>query len=92
MITLTSVEAQNRFDQLLDTVPRESVAITRQGSVVAFLVSPQDKDELDNARTRKRSEAVAAFEAWSKRADKEALPAAYELTDEDIVRLVHESR
>jgi antitoxin (DNA-binding transcriptional repressor) of toxin-antitoxin stability system len=31
MITVTSVEAQNRFGQLLDTVQREPVTITRHG-------------------------------------------------------------
>lgn len=31
MITVTSVEAQNRFGQLLDTVQREPVVITRHG-------------------------------------------------------------
>lgn len=31
MITVTSVEAQSKFGQLLDTVQRESVVITRHG-------------------------------------------------------------
>ena len=92
MVTLTDVEAQIRFDQLLDTVQCDPVTITRHGHVVAFVVSPQDMDELNNARSIKRKEAVAEFEAWSKRADQNALPAAAELTDEDIVRLVREFR
>ena len=37
MITVTSVEAQNRFGQLLDTVQREPVTITRHGRTVAVL-------------------------------------------------------
>lgn len=91
MITITSVEAQNRFGQLLDTVQREPVVITRHGRTAAFMVSPQDMDELNNARS-KRSKAVAAFDAWSQRAVSSALPAAAELTDEEVVRLVHDSR
>ena len=91
MIKVTSMEAQNRFGQLLDTVQREPVTITRHGRVAAFMVSPQDMDELNNARAE-RSKAVAEFEAWSKRASKSALPAAAALTDEDVVGLVHESR
>ncbi|MFZ2628566.1 MAG: type II toxin-antitoxin system Phd/YefM family antitoxin [Rugosibacter sp.] len=39
MITVTSVEAQNRFGQLLDTVQREPVVITRHGRTAAFIVS-----------------------------------------------------
>ena len=57
MITVTSVEAQNRFGQLLDTAQREPVTITRHGRTAAFIVSPQDMDELINART-KRGKAV----------------------------------
>lgn len=91
MITVTSVEAQNRFGQLLDTVQREPVVITRHGRTAAFMVSPQDMDELNNARS-KRSKAVTAFDAWSQRAVSSALPAAAELTDEEVVRLVHNSR
>jgi len=88
MITVTPVEAQNRFGQVLDKVQREPVTITRHGRVAAFMVSPQDMDELNNAR----SKAVAEFDAWSKRASQRALPAAAELTHEEVVRLVYESR
>ena len=91
MITVTSVEAQNRFGHLLDTVQREPVIITRHGRTAAFMVSPQDMEELNNARS-KRSKAVAEFEAWSQRAELSALPEAADLTDEEVVRLVHESR
>jgi prevent-host-death family protein len=91
MITVTSVEAQNRFGQLLDTVQREPVTITRHGRTAAFIVSPQDMEELTNARSQ-RSSVVAEFEAWSRRAAASALPAAAELTDEDVVRMVKESR
>lgn len=92
MITVTSVEAQNRFGQLLDTVQREPVTITRHGRTAAFMVSPQDMQDLRDAQASKRQNAVEAFEAWSQRAAATALPAAAELTDEDVVRLVKESR
>ena len=91
MITVTSVEAQNRFGQLLDTVQCEPVSITRHGRTAAFIVSPQDMAELTNVRSR-RSKAVAEFEAWSRRAAASALPAAAELTDNDVLRMVKESR
>ena len=91
MITVTSVEAQNRFGQLLDTVQREPVTITRHGRTAAFMVSPQDMDELTNAR-RKRSKAVTEFEAWSQRAGLSALPASAELTDQDVLRMVKKLR
>ena len=57
MITVTSVEAQNRFGQLLDTVQREPVTITRHGRTAAFIVSPQDMQILQDAR-RQRGTAV----------------------------------
>jgi antitoxin Phd len=91
MITLTSVEAQNRFGQLLDTVQREAVAITRHGRPTAFIVSPQEMDELLDSR-RKRSKALAELEAWSTQAKRRASPAAARLTDKDVTRLVHKLR
>jgi antitoxin Phd len=91
VITITSVDAQNRFGQLLDTVQRETVAITRHGRPTAFIVSPQEMEELLDAR-RRRSKAVTELEAWSKQAKKHSKPAAAALTDEDVNRLVHEAR
>jgi prevent-host-death family protein len=91
MITMTSVEAQNRFGRLLDAVQREPIVITRNGRTAAFIVSPKDMEDLTNARAS-RSGAVADFEAWGQRAAASALPAAAELTDDDVLRLVKESR
>ena len=63
-----------------------------QGTLIdAFMVSPQDMDELTNARS-KRSKAVAEFEAWSQRAALSALPASVELTDQDVLRMVKKLR
>ncbi|MGA7155894.1 MAG: type II toxin-antitoxin system Phd/YefM family antitoxin [Acidobacteriaceae bacterium] len=91
MIKMTSVEAQNRFGQLLDTVQREAVAITRHGRPTAFVVSPQEMEELLDSR-RKRSAALTELEGWSVRAGRGASAAANKLTDQDVNRLVHESR
>jgi prevent-host-death family protein len=91
MITVTSVEAQNRFGQLLDTVQREPVTITRHGRTAAFIVSPQDMKDLQDAR-RKRGTAVDAFDAYFAKADAALTPAASELTDEDVARMVKASR
>ncbi|MFZ0632091.1 MAG: type II toxin-antitoxin system prevent-host-death family antitoxin [Acidobacteriaceae bacterium] len=91
MIRMTSVEAQNRFGQLLDTAQRETVAITRHGRPTAFVVSPREMEELLSVR-RRRSKAVAELEAWSVQAKKRARPAAARLTDEEVNRMVHESR
>ncbi len=91
MITVTSVEAQNRFGQLLDTVQREPVTITRHGRTAAFMVSPQDMMELQQRRG-KRTSAVEAFEAFFAKSDSTLTPAARDLTDTDVVKLVTTSR
>lgn len=91
MITMTSAEAQNSFGQMLDTVQRESVAITRHGRPTAFVVSPQEMDELLDSR-RKRSKALVDLEAWSAKAKERVTPAAATLTDQDVNLLVHEAR
>jgi antitoxin Phd len=91
MITVTSVEAQNRFGQLLDMARREPVTVTRHGRPAAFIVSPQDMQELLDVRAR-RGKAVKALEAWGARAKPLATPAAEALSEEQINRLVHELR
>lgn len=91
MRIVTSVEAQNRFGQLLDTVQREPITITRHGRTAAFMVSPQDMQDLQDARS-KRSSAVEEFEAYFAKADANLTPAARELTDADVAQLVKESR
>ena len=89
MITITSVEAQNRFGQLLDTVQREPVTITRHGRPAAFIVSAQDMQDLQDVR---RQKAIAAFDFWSKQAGKQASLDAAQLSDDDINRMVHALR
>ena len=92
MITVTSMEAQNRFGQLLDTVQREPVIITRHGRTAAFMVSPQDMQDLQDARNSKRQGVVAEFKALFAKTDPQLTDAARELTDEDVVRMVKASR
>jgi prevent-host-death family protein len=95
MITMTSVEAQNSFGKLIDLAQREAVSITRHGRPAVFVVSHADMEDLLDAR-RRRSEAVADFEAWRARAEASTSPeqkaAAAALTDEDVNRMVHELR
>jgi prevent-host-death family protein len=81
------MEAQNRFGQLLDTVQREPVTITRHGRTAAFIISPRDMQDLQDAR-RKRTAAVEAFEAWSQKAAASAPPDAAHLSDEDVLNMV----
>jgi prevent-host-death family protein len=95
MVTVTSVEAQNRFGQLIDRSQREIITVTRHGRPAAFIVSPRDMEELMDSR-RRRSHAVAEMEAWSAEAKRSQSPAqaaaAAKLTDEDVNRIVHELR
>jgi prevent-host-death family protein len=91
MITKTSAEAQNQFGQLLDTVQREPVAITRHGRPAAFIISPRDMEPIIRERERRRK-AVEEFKAWSERSQRHTAPDADELTDEEINRIVHEVR
>jgi prevent-host-death family protein len=91
MIKMTSVEAQNHFGQLLDRVQRETIAITRHGRPAAFIVSPQDMEELLNARSR-RTSAVTDLEAWSAIAKERRAPATAALPDEEVTGPVHIAR
>lgn len=91
MRTVSSAEAQNHFGELLDNAQREPITITRRGRPVAFVVSPQDMQDLQDAR-RKRGAAVEEFEAYFAKADAMLTSAARELADEDVTRMVKESR
>jgi antitoxin Phd len=95
MIKVTSVEAQNRFGQLIDSAQREPITVTRHGRPAAFIVSPRDMEELLDSR-RRRSRAVAELEAWAAQAAQSRsaaqATAASRLTDEEVNRLVHRSR
>lgn len=42
MITVTSVEAQSRFGELIDRAQREPVEVTRRGRTVAYVVSEHE--------------------------------------------------
>lgn len=91
MVTKTSAEAQNQFGQLLDLVQREPVAITRHGRPTAFIVSPRDMEDLLSVKQR-RTKAVRDYEAWRRKYKNQISPEGAKLTDEEIVRLVHELR
>jgi prevent-host-death family protein len=71
MITVTSVEAHNKFGQLLDKVQREPVIITRHGRPAAYMISPQHMKEFQEARARgehgkpARDWATASAQAWN---------------------------
>jgi prevent-host-death family protein len=90
MITVTSVEAQNRFGELIDRAQREPVEVTRRGRTVAYVVSELDMQELVSLRQR-REEAARWYSRY-RRTVAEQAPAADALTDADVSALVHELR
>ena len=91
MRIVTSVEAQNKFGELLDNAQREPVTITRRGRPVAFLLSAADMKELMDVRLV-RNKNVSDFQAFLATSDALLAPAANELSDADVVRLVNEVR
>ncbi|MEN9373708.1 MAG: hypothetical protein RIR79_1260 [Pseudomonadota bacterium] len=95
MITMTSMQAQNRFGQLLDTVQREPVTITRHGRTAALMVSIQDMQAFwawqASQTQNKLTPARAAFDAFFEKSDAMLTPAATKLTDKDVLRMVKEA-
>ena len=92
MITKTSAEAQNNFGQLLDTVKREPVVITRHGRPAAYVISPREMEPILRDQAR-REKAVAEFDALTERIRvyqvEQGIP---EISDEEINSIVHEVR
>lgn len=68
MITITAVEAQNRFGQLLDAAQREPITITRHGRPVAMLMAMEAfaAKQPDGVAARAARQAVAAFRGSGK--------------------------
>lgn len=91
MRTVTSVEAQNRFGELIDSAQREPVTITRRGRPVAFVLSPEDMKDLLAIR-QQRERVVNEFESFFTAADTRIKPEARELSDESVQRTVDELR
>jgi antitoxin Phd len=91
MRSLTSVEAQNRFGELLDAAQREPVSITRRGRPVAFVVSPADMKDLIDGRQH-RVAAVAAYDRYLASVGSRLSPAAHALDDAALAQMVEEAR
>ena len=89
MIVMTSVEAQNRFGELIDRAQREPIEITRRGRPVAYVLSEQDLIELRQVRKR-RDEAARWYASYCRAAA--TPPEAAELSEENVSRIVHELR
>jgi prevent-host-death family protein len=65
MLTVTSVEAQNRFGQLLDSAQREPVAITRRGRPAAYIISSKEMEELLEARGTRTLQRAQQHRQWA---------------------------
>ena len=89
MITVTSVEAQTRFGELIDRSQREPVEVTRRGRTVAYVISGHDMQELVSVQQRREAAA-----RWYSHYRQQAvtMPVAAALTDDEVNDLVHEAR
>ncbi len=88
MITVTSVEAQSRFGELIDRSQREPIEVTRRGRTVAYVVSEHDMQALAEVKKR-RAEAARWYSHYRAQMTE---PGAADLADADVDRLVHELR
>ena len=89
MITVTSIEAQNRFGELIDRSRREPIKVTRRGRTVAYVVSEHDMRQFVDVRKR-REEAARWYSRYRREVAEQAVADTATLTDDDINRLVHE--
>jgi len=91
MISVTSVEAQNRFGELIDRSQREPIEVTRRGRVVAYVISEHDMHELSNVHKR-REEAARWYAQYRRQVVAQPRTAGSALTDAEVDRLTHELR
>lgn len=95
MQAITSLDAQNRFGELLDTAQREPVLITRRGRPVSLVLSPvNDIATLQRQFARALSElaplrgAEAADELQRSTAGLGEQARKEGLTEQDVQRLI----
>ncbi len=99
MRTMTLLDAQNHFGELIDTSQREPVLITRRGRPVSFVLSTSGNPSttllqvmklMSELSPLKGDAAVKVFDAYTQKISTNA--ADEDLTEDDITALVHESR
>lgn len=78
MRTISSVEAQNHFGELLDNAQREPISITRRGRPVAYIVSNEAYRTLagrvaESPQAAGYLDAIAAFRGSGVKGATEAL-------------------
>lgn len=93
MITLTSVEAQSRFGELIDRSQREPVQVTRRGRPVAYVICDQDMQALSDLRTRRETASRWYAQYREQLAQEQSVsPEAAALSDADVTQWVNELR
>lgn len=94
MLTLTSVEAQSRFGELIDRSQREPIQVTRRGRPVAYVICDQDMQALNALSVRRAaaSDWYAQYRADLTQQQASNPQAAAALTDADVNQWVHELR
>ena len=94
VLTLTSVEAQSRFGELIDRSQREPIQVTRRGRPVAYVICDQDMQALSDLATRRAaaSEWYAQYRASLAQQQATDLQGAGALTDADVNQWVHALR
>ena len=99
MKTMTSLEAQNRFGELIDSSQREPVLITRRGRPVSIVISPggdtraaflQFMKVVRELSPLSGKAAAEAFREVSARIGDQAEKDG--LTEEEVTALVHANR
>ncbi len=84
MQTLTSRDVQTRFGAVLDLAKREPITITQYGRPVIVMMSLEEAQQLQSLRANRRfGDFMNALPVS---------PAAEQLTDADVTKLVHELR
>jgi len=98
MITMTSLEAQNQFGNLIDSSQREPVVITRRGRPVSVMSSYQDYRSMpylvakfinENYPLRGKEAGDAMRDLLSTFGNKAAEDG---LTENDVMQIVHDNR
>lgn len=91
MQSVTSVQAQNRFGELLDLAQREPIAVTRRGRTVAYVVCEQDFKAIQTLM-QERTRAVRWYDEYADALKAGRSPQSPSISEADIGNLIDEVR
>lgn len=91
MQTITAVQAQTRFGELIDEAQRATIEITRYGRTIAYVVSAHEMKKMQGSVQRRKA-AASAFRDYGTTVLAERSPGVVNPNGEEITAIANDLR